>query len=63
VGAPRVDSDAIVLDVSRHDPVNQTIASSHVVLGHGGVTLYPVSLRYAWPAELGAMALVAGNLS
>jgi SAM-dependent methyltransferase len=60
VTAKEVDSNAVVLDVSRHDPVTQTVQSSHVVLSDSGVRLYPVSLRYAWPAELDAMALVAG---
>ncbi|HEY3238049.1 MAG TPA: SAM-dependent methyltransferase, partial [Acidimicrobiia bacterium] len=30
------------------------------VLTESGVRLYPVVVRYAWPAELDAMALVAG---
>lgn len=59
VSVPKVESDRVLLDVSRHDPVNQTIHSSHVLLSDGGVRLFPVLIRYAWPAELDAMALVA----
>jgi SAM-dependent methyltransferase len=55
-----VASDRVVLDATRHDPVTQTIRSSHVVMTDGGLRLYPVFARYAWPAELDAMALVSG---
>lgn len=60
VSVPDVGVDHVMLDVGRHDPVNQRIESCHVVLTGAGVRLYPVSVRYAWPAELDAMALVAG---
>jgi len=60
VSAPKVEADLVMLDVARHDPVAQTIHSSHVLLSEGGVQLVPVVIRYAWPAELDAMALVAG---
>ena len=60
VTTERVEVDHVLLDVSRHDPVAQRIDSSHVLLTPDGVRLFPVSIRYAWPAELDAMALVAG---
>ena len=60
VTTERVEVDQVLLDVSRHDPVAQRIDSSHVFITPDGVRLFPVSLRYAWPAELDAMALVAG---
>ncbi|MCA1845411.1 MAG: class I SAM-dependent methyltransferase [Actinobacteria bacterium] len=60
VSAPKVEADRIMLDVARHDPVSQTIHSSHILLSERGVRLVPVMIRYAWPAELDAMALVAG---
>jgi len=56
----RVTTDEVHLDTSLHDPVAQRIDSAHVVMGARGVALYPVAIRYAWPAELDAMALVAG---
>lgn len=57
VSAQQVDLDYVMLDVSRHHPVNQRIESTHVVITPGGPKLYPVSVRYAWPAEIDAMAL------
>ena len=55
-----INLGSVMLDVSRHDSVQQRIESSHVVIGPDGVRLFPVSVRYAWPAELDAMALAAG---
>jgi hypothetical protein len=55
-----VGVDHVVLDASRHDPVEQRVESSHIVLTDDGVRLYPVSIRYAWPADLDAMSMVAG---
>lgn len=55
-----VTADSVMLDASRLDPVNQTISSAHVVLENGKVRIYPVFIRYAWPAELDAMAMAAG---
>jgi SAM-dependent methyltransferase len=60
VSVPKVESGRVLLDVARHDPVSQTIHASHVLLSDAGVRLFPVVIRYAWPAELDAMALVAG---
>ena len=56
----QVAADRVVLDATRHDPLTQTIRSSHIVMTDTGVRLYPVFARYAWPAELDAMALAAG---
>jgi SAM-dependent methyltransferase len=55
-----VEIDEVMLDVSRHDPVTQTVKSQHVFLGKSGTRLYPVFLRYAYPPELDVMARVAG---
>lgn len=48
------------LDASVHDPVSQQVSTQHVVLSEQGVKLYPVRIRYAWPAELDLMARLAG---
>lgn len=48
------------VDVSRHDPIAQTVAAAHVILSERGVQLYPFVIRYAWPAEIDAMAAAAG---
>jgi SAM-dependent methyltransferase len=56
-----VKLEEVMIDVSSHDPVNQTITSSHILLENGSnVRLFPVMVRYAWPAELDAMALASG---
>ena len=56
----RVTPDAVVLDVSRHDRTTQRVDSQHVLLRNDGLRLFPVSVRYAWPAELDLMAQMAG---
>jgi SAM-dependent methyltransferase len=60
VAATRVSLDSAELEVSRHDPVAQTSDSLHVVLSESGTRIYPVRVRYAWPAELDLMARLAG---
>lgn len=55
-----VETDRVGLKVSQHDPVQQRIKSQHVVIHQGEVRLYPVEIRYAWPAELDLMAELAG---
>jgi SAM-dependent methyltransferase len=56
----RVADDELHLDATQLDPVNQRLASQHIVLSEQGTRLYPVRLRYAWPAELDLMARLAG---
>lgn len=56
----RVTADYAMLDVSRHDPIAQRVDTQHVVFRHGGVELYPVQVRYAYPSELDLMARLAG---
>ena len=53
-------TDQVMLDVSIHDPVNQVIESTHIMMTPHGQTLFPVRTRYAWPAELDLMARLAG---
>jgi SAM-dependent methyltransferase len=55
-----VGVDHLVLTATQSDPVDQRIDSQHVVFAAGGVRLYPVSIRWAWPAELDLMARLAG---
>ena len=56
----RVETDLVTLAATRHDAVSQTLVSQYVVLGEGGIQLYPARLRYAWPSELDLMAQLAG---
>jgi SAM-dependent methyltransferase len=60
VSATRVGTDSVLLDAARLDPAEQRVTATHVVLAGEGVRLYPVQLRYAWPAELDLMARLAG---
>ena len=60
IEAHQVGTESVVLGVSMHDPVEQRVASSHLVVSGAGVRLYPVRLRYAWPSELDLMARLAG---
>jgi SAM-dependent methyltransferase len=56
----RIETDGVVLECSRHDPVTQRVDSQTVVIRDGETKLYPVNLRYAWPPELDLMARLAG---
>lgn len=61
VGVTGVDLDALTLEASAHDAVNQRISTQMVVLTEAeGVRLYPIHLRYVWPSELDLMARLAG---
>ena len=55
-----LEEDSVVLDAAKHEPVEQRVASNHLVVSEAGVTIYPVRLRYAWPSELDLMARLAG---
>ncbi len=52
--------DYVVLDAMRHDPVTQIVEGHHVLISESATRLFPVRIRYCWPSELDAMALVAG---
>ena len=56
----RVTAERVELDAAQLDAVTQNIISQKVVLTDGQVRLYPVQVRYAWPAELDLMARLAG---
>lgn len=56
----RQADDEVTFEVSQHDAVNQVATGHQVVLGSRGTKLYPVKVRYAWPAELDLMAQLAG---
>ena len=60
ISAGNVEDDHVSINLDRHDPVDQTVASSHVRLSPDGVELFPVAIRYAWPSELDLMAQLAG---
>ena len=60
VSVSRVEVDRIHVDVTLLDAAAQTSRSQHVVVSAGGVRLYPVSIRWAYPAEIDLMARLAG---
>ena len=60
ISAGNVEDDHVSVNLERHDPVTQTVASSHLRLSPAGVELFPVVIRYAWPSELDLMAQLAG---
>lgn len=60
VRATAIDDHRVQLEATRIDMINQQIVSQHTVLSDEGIRLYPVKIRYAWPAELDLMARLAG---
>lgn len=56
----KVTTDRVEMTVTKHDPVEQVSTSQHVFITEAGIRLYPVKVRYAWPAELDLMAWLAG---
>ena len=60
VSATRIESDRVLLDVTRHDPVSQILTSQYIVIAEDGIKLIPIKARYAWPSELDMMAQLAG---
>jgi SAM-dependent methyltransferase len=60
IGVDRVTTSTVMLETTRHDPVNQSSESMHVLVKEDGIEMYPVHIRYAYPAELDLMARLAG---
>jgi SAM-dependent methyltransferase len=60
VRAIRLEVGEVQLEASQLDPVEQHITVQHILLTEEGLRLYPVQLRYVWPAEFDLMAQIAG---
>jgi hypothetical protein len=60
VSATTVTAESVRLDVSEHDAIEQRVNSHHLFITEGGIKLYPIQIRYAWPSELDLMAELAG---
>jgi hypothetical protein len=56
----RVATDEVSLEVSRHHASEQRVESQRMIVREDGIRLYPVQIRYAFPAELDLMARLAG---
>ncbi|MGD9704662.1 MAG: class I SAM-dependent methyltransferase [Acidimicrobiia bacterium] len=52
--------DVVHLESAMHDAANQRVDAAHIVITAAGTEIYPVQIRYAWPAELDLMARLAG---
>jgi len=60
VHAVDIQENQARIDLAQIDPTSQQIISQHVLLSEQGVRLYPVRLRYVYPAEMDLMARLAG---
>jgi SAM-dependent methyltransferase len=60
VTAADVGTDHALLDLATNDVVNQTVRAQHILFTTGGVQMYPVQLRFAYPSELDLMARLSG---
>ncbi|MBI4219955.1 MAG: class I SAM-dependent methyltransferase [Chloroflexi bacterium] len=58
--ATRVELNRVTIDVSKHDPVTQTVDAQQIWITESGNRMFPVRLRYVWPSELDLMAQLAG---
>ena len=55
-----IENDRVKLDTSIHDRAAQTSRAAHVLIGKDGIDIYPLTIRYAYPAELDLMARLSG---
>lgn len=56
----RVTTELASLHVAKLDLVSQRVTGQQVAITDGGVHLYPIQIRYAWPSEIDLMARLAG---
>ncbi len=60
VQARTVTEDSAIIEVSRHDRMQQRVTTQMITLDGQGMHLRPVAIRYSWPTELDLMADRAG---
>ncbi len=60
VGAVDIALDRVALEATRIDRAQQLLTGQRIVLSGDGTRFYPVTIRYAYPAELDLMARLAG---
>jgi SAM-dependent methyltransferase len=60
VSVSSIEIDRVKLDTSIHDRANQTTRAAHLLISKNGIDVYPLKIRYAFPAELDLMARLAG---
>lgn len=52
--------DEVMIVAALNSLVEQVVTAQFIVLGPSGIRMYPIRLRWAWPAELDLMARLAG---
>jgi SAM-dependent methyltransferase len=55
-----MDTSMVRIDAGRIQPSEQQVEAMQIVVSEERTRLFPVRLRYAWPAELDLMARLAG---
>lgn len=55
-----VQAGFVNLHVAQLDAASQRVSGQQIVIDAGGVRLYPIEIRFAWPSELDLMARLAG---
>jgi SAM-dependent methyltransferase len=60
VSAVRVEPDEVSLEVTQHDPKEQTSDTQLVVIREDAIRLFPIRIRFATAPELDLMAQLAG---
>jgi SAM-dependent methyltransferase len=61
VRAADVSDTGVSIEASVHEATTQRIDVQYISIGaNGAIELFPIHLRYAWPAELDLMARIAG---
>jgi SAM-dependent methyltransferase len=54
------DTDHVLFDAMRHDPLAQVIEGNHVLVTEHSTSLFPLRIRYCWPSELDLIARLSG---
>lgn len=60
VSVPKVEIDRVQFDVTTVDLVAQRSDAQHLVIDNEGIHFFPISVRWAYPAELDLMGRLAG---
>ena len=55
-----VGKEFVNLHVAQLDAARQRVTGQQIVVDAGGVRLFPIEIRFAWPSELDLMARLAG---
>lgn len=59
-GVGCMNGDEFFMVAAEHFPIEQLVRMRYLFLSTRGTEIFPVDLRYIWPAELDMMAQVAG---